>query len=229
MALELPAWATQKLGPLPVWGYGALAVGGGLAYTLYRRRSSSSAAPTLNAATAGPNRALGDFGGGAGGGAAGGGSSTPGLGAGIGGGTITVDPGSGSSSGGGGAGAGAGESITYRAQPAEVTGTPMPAVAIAPSLLGGGYEASRGVISNPAGIADRLAALPQNIYTPSLTDYASEQPGGIQTVQAGLPGTQPNQGLTYTILGTTTGTGPPVPANQRIAGERYDSLGRVIL
>lgn len=228
--MQLPGWATQKLGPLPVWGWGALALGGGVGFVLYKRRqSSSTAAPTLATGAqaipstypqaSDPGGAPGGFGSGLPGGYPGGYPT---------GGYIGPYP--------------------YQQPPPQqlppaqqpVSTTPQgtysyaPAVAISPSLLGGGYIASQSQLSNPVGsaLADSLASYNAKTgtysYMPSLTDYATEQTGGIQTVQAGLPGTEPSQGLTYSIYGTNTGSGAPVPADQRIAGERYDAYGRVI-
>lgn len=241
---SLPAWATQKVGPLPVWGWGAAALGGGVGWVLWRRRSagSSSSSPLYGSAARSAGQSSGDatgdvgsFGGGAGFGLPGG--SSPGE-------SIGVSPGIGSGSGstlgstlGLGSGSGSTPALGSSRVPAGgYYGTPedpiyraQPAVQLAPSFLGGGYQAGQNVLWNPAGAADALAAISGGTYTPSLTDYASEQGGGIQTVQAGLPGTQPNQGLTYSVYGTNTGTGPVVPSSQRIAGERYDQNGRVIL
>lgn len=49
--MQLPAWATDKVGPLPVWGWGALSLTGGIGYFLYKRRSTPAEAPTLTGST----------------------------------------------------------------------------------------------------------------------------------------------------------------------------------
>lgn len=234
--MPLPSWAVQKLGPLPVWGWGALSLTGGVGYVLYKRRQAKGGAATLGANTpAGGSQYPTDTGSGAGGSAGGFGSGLPGdptstYGGGLGGGSLFTQP--------------QDQTPLQPAsqpaqaaplQPAPAAAAAAPSVQIAPSLLGGGYTASQFQIQNPVGSADRdaLASINplsgQQMYHPSLSDYASEQPGGISVVQAGLPGTQPSQGQTYTIYGTNTGSGPVVPAAQRIAGERYDSSGRVIV
>lgn len=229
--MQLPSWAVAKVGPLPVWGWGALSLGGGVGYVLYQRRRAAAAgagAPTLagNAQAVPSTYPLADT--------AGGGGGAPG-------------------------GFGSGEDYSSQnpigqllgalfapsdqaaqnaiTQPQQMTATPAtalasPSVQSTPSLLGGGYIASQTQLQNPVGSADAAAAqtyFGERTYAPSLTDYSTEQPGGISVIQAGLPGTQPAQGLTYTMYGTQTGTGPVVPASERKPGERYDASGRVIL
>lgn len=222
--MQLPAWATQKLGPLPVWGWGALSLTGGAGYVLYQRRRRGAGAATLGA-DAQAVRAQYPRVSGEGGGAPGGFGDDrffPGGSSGFFGGFDQF-----------------GQQSEQFEQPAAAEQlapaySGAPAVGISPSLLGGGYIASQGQLQNPVGsaAAAALASIDPRTgyqyYAPSLTDFSTEQPGGIQTIQAGLPGTEPGQGLTYSIYGTNTGTGPVVPASQRIAGERYDASGRVI-
>lgn len=83
-------------------------------------------------------------------------------------------------------------------------------------------------VVNPYGSAYRLSQ-EHLYYTPSASDYATEVGGGITRITAAKSATAALKGQTYTIDNTTLGTGKAVPVSQRIAGERYDSLGRVIL
>lgn len=94
-----------------------------------------------------------------------------------------------------------------------------------------GYAASQVAAFAPVAAAAAAAGNPYPAgyvpYTPSQTDLATEQPGGLQYASVQAPNAPSN--ATYTVYNTTTGSGPVVPAAQRIVGERYDSLGRVIV
>jgi hypothetical protein len=67
---------------------------------------------------------------------------------------------------------------------------------------------------------------PQIVGTGALT-APQAQGGPLYPVYNVLGQTSTGQ-QTYTVQGSNAGTGAPVPASQRIAGERYDAYGRVI-
>ncbi len=68
-----------------------------------------------------------------------------------------------------------------------------------------------------------LAAFPGAFGSQS--DLLTLQPGGLQRYTVGVPGVA---GGAYTVDASTVGSGPVVPLNQRVPGERYDANGRVI-
>lgn len=109
-------------------------------------------------------------------------------------------------------------------QPAPTGSRPIvnPFVTPSPAVIGTPL-ATYGV-NNPLGSAYRESQT-NPFYSPSLSDYASEL-GGMQRTIAYAPGTPSN--YAYTVDNTNLGSGPAVPLSQRIPGERYDALGRVI-
>lgn len=92
-----------------------------------------------------------------------------------------------------------------------------------PALVGAGAILNRFNITNPLE-----SITPTATYTPSASDIMSTQPGGISRVLLAVPNAPP--GASYTVdTNSQLGSGPPVAVSQRIAGERYDAYGRVIL
>ncbi len=75
--MEIKETLTKRVGPLPIWGWGAVVIGGVGVFLIMRRRSSSTATaqPDLGSSSAGGGGAGGGSGGGAGGGNGGGGDS----------------------------------------------------------------------------------------------------------------------------------------------------------
>lgn len=239
MALNASSFLTKKVGPLPVYAYGAaIALGAGAIILLRRRGGGGSSDPTTGSRAANSADEQGSlFGGGSGGGAgsssdlggptsglAPGGSFYPGAPADQAGGAFMPSPGALSTAPSTSAVPasnsyyGTPESPIYRSQPLpDIGATPAASVT------------SVTRVTNPAGTALGLSQQPQNIYTPSALDMATEQPGVVAQVQAGVPGGP--SGATYTIYSApgVAGTGPVVPVGNRIAGERYDASGRVIL
>ncbi len=86
-------------------------------------------------------------------------------------------------------------------------------------------------VSNPPGYAASQVEANRNpvtglsTYTPSASDLLTEQAGGLQRYLVGVPGVA---GGEYTVDASSVGSGPVVPLNQRVPGERYDANGRVI-
>lgn len=101
------------------------------------------------------------------------------------------------------------------------TGVPLALPQLDPSSI---Y--SMLTVANPVGYTDAEKARNQGSYNPSLSDYATERPGGIERTLVAVGGGP--AGASYTIDNTGLGSGPVVPVAQRIAGERYDQYGRVI-
>lgn len=205
MALNL----SQPIGPLPLWAWGAGAGVGGLGLIVLARRnggaSSSDSSKTTTAAAGddgGGVGGVGGFGGGAG-------SGEPGAGTG----TQPAYPGAGGQLPGTGAGAttpGIGTGTTNpapgpSANPSPRSDTPNRELVTAQPIatIGGGILQSLGRITNPVGYADSEAARPGSIYTPSLLDYATEQPGGVLSTIASGEGR--SQGQTTTIYSNPGG------------------------
>lgn len=227
----------KKVAGLPQWGWAALGGSALAGYIIIKRRqkaaAASSAGDGLTAASAplSSSSTPWDGGGwGGGGGTSGGGSSTP---------TSTeTDPTTTPTS----------TSSTTGSTTAPTVGAstiPVQSLANTPAFAGTAGPILQQTVSNPAGTSDAIiaqnAALKNQAklagnypyddsyvpYTPSQTDLASEQPGGLQYSSVAAPSNSSQSG-TYTVYNTTTGSGPVVPQSQRIVGERYDSLGRVI-
>jgi len=102
---------------------------------------------------------------------------------------------------------------------------PMPTVPTAPAPV-----APAAPTPQPAPVAQPVQTtaptstlsvpVPSLYYTPSGLDYEVSAGRSRPVVRA-------DQSVTY--VGSRQGSGPVVPVNQRIPGERYDSTGRVIL
>lgn len=211
MALDL----NRKLGPLPVWAWGAGASVGAIGIFLIRRRGSGGAAEAASSGVP-EDDGWSDWMGGSVGGYPGG---SPG--------DSPVQP------------VIVGPAPTPQKDPALVVG-PAPAPLVNPSPRSSqptstmpvpiGVIQSVARITNPVGYADSEAAKPGNRYRPSGLDYATELPGGITRFQVSQPG-QP-AGLQSTIYQVPAQASIPksqlgkvVGAGDRITGERYLDLG----
>lgn len=92
-----------------------------------------------------------------------------------------------------------------------------------------GVITSQSTVTNAAGSAVR-AMEKSPYYTASALDLQSERTGGLKVQQAARSTSDAAAGKTYTVVSNSSlGTGPVVPASQRVVGERYDKFGRVIL
>lgn len=231
------SFLTRKVGPLPLYAYG-VAIGGGAAVIVAMRRRGigTGGGSSRGKAAQGEGEAGSMFGGGSsGGGEAGLGGPASGAAPG---GSFSFVP-----------GAPANQFMPEQGAPS--TPTPTTVTPIGPGLSGyygtpespiyrsqplpdiGATPAASvtGIshITNPLGTALGLSQQPQNIYAPSALDLASEQPGGVTAVQAAVPGAMGGQSYTIYSAPGVAGTGPIVPVSRRVAGERYDPQGRVIM
>lgn len=232
----------QKIGPLTVGQWLIVAAGAAVLFYMWKKRNDTQAAADETGTASPADAAVGSGGGGLGGsGDIGGtpdnGLSGPAPGPGL---TYpqpypTYYPG-GSSGQDGGVTTGAVPEAIYTAQPIELTSpffNPPSANAPANPLVsipegapgGGGNILGNYSALNPTGAADRLAVLSGGTYTPSQSDYASEQRDYVRTLA--YTGADPSK--FFTVENTQLGSGNPVPVGKRIPGERYDLAGRVIL
>lgn len=198
---------THKVGPLPVWAWGALIVGGYLLYSWYKNRSSSSSSGTAAIATGlGAAGGYGSYGGAfsaGGGGGGGGGSSSGGSSSGgssstggtTGGDGSTPGGGSGSPSPGSGGNALTGTALPYPSAPPSFT-APISA------LL------STSWTSNPTYVKQvNEAALAGESGAPAYVPYFQPQGStGPPIAQAGVAsGPVSGSNLTGSILGAMPG------------------------
>lgn len=107
--------------------------------------------------------------------------------------------------------------------PPEPTGVPLALPQIDSSRI---Y--STITVANPVGYTDAQDAANPG-YDPSLSDYATERPGGIERTLVGVTSGSGFQGF-YTVDNTRLGTGPVRDESYRSShpGERFDSYGRVV-
>lgn len=107
-------------------------------------------------------------------------------------------------------------------QPPAPSGVPLALPQIDPGAIFKTYE-----VSNPVGYTDSQVAVNSGSYAPSLSDYATERPGGITRA---LVSTGGPAGASYTIDNTNFGSGPVRDTAYRNShpGERYDQYGRII-
>ena len=190
---------TRKLGPLPVWAWGAIGVGGiGVLYYLHKKGSSSSSSAAMPATAAQPaTGTLGGFDTG-GGGATGGGSGGGGLG------TFLAGQSAGS-----GQDARIANSRRIRARatpvaapipsvqaPAIAPADPVPAPVVPPPSAPTPYQVSQ--IAAQAGGAQNLS--PAQLNAISVLEQPQNQPGVNPNVNA-APVTAPSS------LGPATGVG----------------------
>lgn len=175
--------ATRKVGPLPAWGWGAVVVGGYVAYRVVRGGGSPTTAAGVPSVGA-----VGDAGGASGGGGAGGGGvDTSALQAAVDAlttkiGNITI-PGTGGGGGGGGTGGGGGGTGGLGGAINDPTGT----VAAAVSNLIGGSTPYNASILDPTSPQAQALANPDVPYIAAGIGQAGEQ----------LPGFTPNSAAAW--------------------------------